>query len=129
MLGGMGGGDRQRRTRGAVISMLLLAAAAILAFAGGSDRNAHLPGAAAQFVHLTDLTAFESSLGHQIYWAGERPPAQLELREEAEGNVYLRYLPPGTEVGDPRAAFLTVGTYLVGDPIGALRRSAAGAHD
>jgi hypothetical protein len=45
-----------------------------------------------------------------VYWAGHRPGFTYELTQ-VNGNVFIRYLQSGTGLGDPRPAFLTVGTY------------------
>lgn len=111
---------------GTAAAVVLVAIAVVLAAQGsGQGDDAGVVDTSPHFVDSSDLTALEGSLGHEVYWAGERPPAQLELTEEADGSVYLRYLPPGVEAGDSRAQFLTVGTYLVADAVGALRRTAA----
>jgi hypothetical protein len=97
----------------------------VLAVVGGSGGGAAQGiDTSAHFADVSELTELESSLGHPIYWAGERPATQLELKEEAEGSVYLRYLPPGAEAGDPNQQYLTVGTYPVANAVGALRRAA-----
>lgn len=114
--------DRRRRLLGSAAAAALVLVAVVLAIPGGSgdtiDSTARIVGADA-------LAGLESDLGHPVYWAGERPPAQLEVREEGEGSVYLRYLPAGVEAGDPEQTFLTVGTYPVADAVAALERSAA----
>jgi hypothetical protein len=38
-----------------------------------------------------------------------------ELTRTAAGNIYIRYLPPNARAGDPRPAFLAIGTYPVPD--------------
>jgi hypothetical protein len=121
--------DGRRRLVGAAIAAVLVVVAVTLAFVGGSggDESTGAIETAPHFVDAGELRELESSLGHAVYWAGERPPDQLELREEAEGSVYLRYLSPGTEAGDPEQTFLTVGTYPVADAVAALERSAAGS--
>jgi hypothetical protein len=126
-----GGGLKHRhrlRQIGIVISAALVLVAIVLASQGsGGSESAGAVDPSPHFVDAADLTALADSLGHPLYWAGERPPAQLEVSEEADGSVYLRYLPPGVEAGDPRPGFLTVGTYPVADAVGALRRTAAKA--
>lgn len=120
------GAERRRRLAGVGVSVLLVLGAIALAIVGGSGGGSTgAPGTSSHVVTPADLTALAASLGHPVYWAGERPPARLELKEEAEGSVYLRYLPPGVEAGDPEQRFLTVGTYPVPNPVGALRRAAA----
>jgi hypothetical protein len=49
----------------------------------------------------------------------------MELTQEADGSVYLRYLPEGAEAGASQGRSLTVGTYVVAGATGALRRTAA----
>ena len=58
------------------------------------------------------LKAFARTLGHQLYWAGPRAGAVLELRKTADGRTYVRYLPSGTKAG-ARISALTIGTYPV----------------
>jgi hypothetical protein len=38
-----------------------------------------------------------------------------ELTRTAAGNIFIRYLPPNARPGDPRPAFLAIGTYPVPD--------------
>jgi hypothetical protein len=126
--GAASAGDRRRRLAGIAISTGLVGLAVILAIvgSGGGGDSSQLDGVA-RFVSVSEIRALEGELGHSIYWAGERSGRELELTAEADGSVYLRYLSPGVEAGDPRAEFLTVGTYPVADAQGALRRTAAKA--
>ena len=57
-----------------------------------------------------DLRSLAASLGHSIYWIGTKPGHTYELTRTAGGNVTIRYLPPGVEVGDPKP-YLSIGTY------------------
>jgi hypothetical protein len=59
----------------------------------------------------SDLRSFAESASHPVYWAGPKDDFTYELTRTTDGRVYVRYLPQGTNVGDPRARFLTVGTY------------------
>jgi hypothetical protein len=68
---------------------------------------------------LEDAVAGEST---PVYWAGEQPGTEIELSQPGEGRTYVRYLTGDAEAGDPRADFLTVGTYAHADPVAALRR-------
>ena len=56
------------------------------------------------------LTALARSLGHPIYWLGRKRGYTYELTRGAQGQVTLRYLPPGAKVG-ATGAYLTVATY------------------
>jgi hypothetical protein len=121
-----GAGIRHRRIQlaGIAASATLVIVAVVLAITGGRGEAV---ATGPHFVDATDLSDLEAELGHLIYWAGARPPAQLELAEEVDGSLYLRYLTPGVEAGDPEQRFLTVGTYPVADAVGALERTAADA--
>jgi hypothetical protein len=116
------------RGRGLCISasVALVATAVVLAILGGGEDSSSPEAAAPRVVAADELIEFEETLGHPLYWVGERPGETLELSEEADGSVYLRYLPEGAEAGDPRQKFLTIGTYPVPDAEGALRRIAKG---
>jgi hypothetical protein len=60
---------------------------------------------------VADLRALASSVGHPVYWAGPSANDTYELTKTRNGNIYIRYLPKGTELGDPRPKFTTVATY------------------
>jgi hypothetical protein len=105
--------------------MLVLIALVLAAQGGDGGDKAQAIDTSPHFVEVADLAALEASLAHPLYWAGERQGDKLEITQEASGNLYLRYLPPGTGAGDPSAGFLTIGTYPVPDAVGALRRTAA----
>jgi hypothetical protein len=125
--GGGGGIEaiwQRRRLFGAAASVFLLIAALTLAIVGGDGREAAVVQEAARIVDAAEIEELEGTLGHPLYWAGRQAGQDLELRAEADGNVYLRYLPPGTAAGDPRQDFLTVGTYSVPDAEMALQATA-----
>jgi hypothetical protein len=67
------------------------------------------------------LQAFATAIGHPVYWAGAMQPYTYELRLTKQGRIFVRYLPKGVAVGDPRALFLTVATYPVANAVAALR--------
>ncbi len=114
------------RLAGIPASAALVLAAVVLGVMGSGGGSDDAPGARSRVVAVEDLTALEATLGHPIYWVGERPPDELELTRQTDGSVYLRYLPEGVEAGDSRQLRLTVGTYPVAGAVAALRRTAAG---
>lgn len=119
-------GGRLSPRVGIGVSIVLVAVAIVLASTGGGeDDGGAQADTAPRILDVAGLVELEESLDHSLYWAGEQPPDQVEVTQEADGNVYLRYLPPGVEAGDPREQFLTVGTYSVADPVGSLRSVAA----
>lgn len=112
-------------TVGVFISVALVLTTVVLAVVGGRGGGEEATSGQPRLVNRGELEAVEGELGHPVYWVGRRSGHELELREESEGSVYLRYLPAGSEAGDPRQAFLTVGTYPVAAASAALRHIAA----
>jgi hypothetical protein len=103
---------RRNLRLGAVVAVA--GAAAFLAWllvkdddGSSSQATRNLPVAAS----VGDLRNLARTVDHPVYWAGKRPGYTYELTRTETGNVYIRYLPPGVNVGDKRADFLTVGTY------------------
>lgn len=68
---------------------------------------------------LQQLRALGSSVGHPVYWVGPQAGMTYELTETSEGRIYVRYLPSGTKVGDPKP-YTTVGTYPFRNPVAAV---------
>jgi hypothetical protein len=62
-----------------------------------------------------ELARLAQPVGHAVYWAGPLAGHRYELTQTPDGRAYVRYLPEGTQAGDPRPGFLTVGTYLLED--------------
>ena len=71
--------------------------------------------AVATVVPTGRLRELAATLDHPLFWAGTRPGMGYELTRTAAGNIFIRYLPPNAGAGDPRPAFLTIGTYPVPD--------------
>lgn len=57
------------------------------------------------------LSALSGLRGEPIYWAGARAGTVYEVTENTAGQMFVRYLPSGTQRGSPRADFLAVATY------------------
>lgn len=89
---------------------------------GGGDRETPRPASVA--VSASELREVPRSVGHAVYWVGPRPGHVYELTRSRPSNVFVRYLPPGAEVGDPRPDFLAVGSYPRRNAIGDLRQVA-----
>src|SRR5262249_3759002 len=68
----------------------------------------------------TGLATLAHSVGQPIYWAGPRSHYLYELHRTPDGNVYIRYLPPGVNAGAPGSGYLTVATYPFKDAFKAL---------
>lgn len=65
----------------------------------------------------SELSAFAGSLRRPLYWAGGRPGATYGLTRSGRDDFQVHYAPT-------KAGALTVGTYAMADPVGAVRRSA-----
>lgn len=89
---------------------------------GGDDASPRGGGASA--ASEAELVKFAQSVSHPVYWAGPKENFTYELTQTSDGRVYVRYLPSGTAVGDPRSKFLTIGTYPRPRAFAELRRAA-----
>jgi hypothetical protein len=72
------------------------------------------------------LQTLATAVGQPIYWAGAKEGYLYELTRTRAGNVYIRYLPPGTNVGAKGANYLVVVTYPFGGALQALKNVADG---
>jgi hypothetical protein len=76
---------------------------------------------------VSQLKAAAKASGHAVYWAGPKTGFTYEL-SQIDGRIYIRYLPAGVQVGDPRPGFLTVGTYPQNAPFQTVRAAAKKRH-
>ena len=74
-----------------------------------------------------ELREAAAEIGHPVYWLGPRDGFTYELTRLSNGQVYVRYLPDGVEVGDERPDFETVGTYPAEDGLAAAEAAAGDA--
>lgn len=94
-----------------------------LATRDGDDEAAPASSEAAEtrIVDAAELGEIAALAGHPVYWAGPVAGAVMEATEGSDGSVQVTYLEDG---GDSTEA-LTVGTYPLPDPQGALDDFAA----
>jgi hypothetical protein len=91
---------------------------------GGDDKGSQpAQSASVNGVSEAQLREFAASSPNPVYWAGPRTGQTYELYRTSDGRVYVRYLPAGVKVGDPRPKFLTVGTYPLPKAFAALKRA------
>jgi hypothetical protein len=110
---------------GAVIALVAVVAfVAWLIFRDGDDDTPAPQGPNSSAASVDRLRGLSRETGHDVYWVGRRPDNTYELTRTADGNVYIRYLPPGAPVGIPRPDYLTIGTYPRRNALGGLRRLA-----
>lgn len=111
--------ENRLRIVGAVV---VLAALAIVILVSSGDEEPQTAANGAEIVSVDELRERAALQATPVYWAGERPETELELSQQGGGQTYVRYLTGDAEVGDPRPAYLTVGTYETPDAIAVLRR-------
>jgi hypothetical protein len=93
--------------------------------AGSKGKNAPAAQVGAVAASPESLKKLANSLGHPIYWAGERNGETYELTQTPDGRVYVRYLPSGVKPGVDRP-YLTVATYPVTNALAVTRAAAKG---
>lgn len=90
---------------------------------GGDDKGSQpAQPTSVSGVSEAQLREFAASAPNPVYWAGPRTGQTYELFKTGDGRVYIRYLPAGVKVGDPRPQFLTVGTYPLPNAFAAVKR-------
>jgi len=118
--------DRPWLLRGAVLA-LALAVGVVAWIAGGDDEGdeAASAGTEARIVEPAELANVAATLGHPVYWAGPIGGTELELTEGEDRSTQVRYLEEGADAGDEAPEALTIGSYPLPDPAGALDEFAA----
>jgi hypothetical protein len=81
-----------------------------LALRGNGSNNSAKGLRSVKAATPTQINALASSLGHPIFWLGPISGYTYELSRFSNGNVEIRYLPPGVPVGS-KAEYPSVGTY------------------
>jgi hypothetical protein len=117
---------------GAVIALALAAGFVVWLIVRGDDddssgaptttQTATVPEIGPVAATPAELRALSDEVGHSIYWIGPRPRRTYELTRTSSGRIFIRYLPPGAEVGNKRADYTIVGTYPVPDALEVLRK-------
>lgn len=106
------------------IALALVAVAAVLLVVWLTSDDGDSSESDSGEAEIVSVDSLEDAVGggEPVYWAGEQEGTEIELSEPGEGRTYVRYLTDGADAGDPRADFLTVGTYAHANPVAALRR-------
>jgi hypothetical protein len=110
------GDGRARWTAVAALAILVGLAIWLIVATVGDDDSTPSPTAASSepvAVSATGLATLEQAVGGPVYWVGPRGVSKYEVSQQ-NGQIYVRYLPDGVEVGDPQG-LLTVATYAVAD--------------
>jgi len=107
------------------IALALVGLAAVLLvvwLVSGDDDASSGDSGEARIVSAAELEDAVADEPEPVYWAGEQEGAEVELSRPEEGLTYVRYLTDGADAGDPRAEFLTVGTYVQPAAVETLRK-------
>jgi hypothetical protein len=75
---------------------------------------------------MAGLEHLERAIGQPIYWAGPKKGYTYEVTRRSDGAIFVRYLPAGVRVGDPRGDFLIIVTYPYPNALAALQGVANG---
>jgi len=115
-----------------VLGLAVAAAGAVVAFLllrnGGGTPALPSPNGGPALVSQAQLERLAASTDHPVYWAVPKDGYSYELTVTSNGRIYVRYLPRGVKSGDPRPAFLVVGTYAQPGSYAYLRHAATEAH-
>lgn len=79
--------------------------------ASSATEAASMVSGEARMVETDELGDLPDEVGHAVFWAGPQPGATLEFSHDDAGNVHIRYLTGGAEVGDPNQGYLNIGSY------------------
>lgn len=117
---------------GAVCAIALTIGLAVWVFFinDSSSSDGTIPRANIVTVTAQGLGDLAAQVAHPVYWAGPIAGMSYELTKTKQGSVYVRYLPDGVEVGDPRPLYTTIGTYPQRNAHGVLKAASTrvGAH-
>jgi hypothetical protein len=116
---------------GAVIALALAAGFVVWLIVRGDDDDSSSAPTTTQTATVPEigpvaatpaaLRRLSDEVGHPIYWVGPRPRRTYELTRTSSGRIFIRYLPPSSEVGNRRAEYTIVGTYPVPDALEVLQ--------
>lgn len=116
------GAAKRRWLRGGLIALaFVVAVVAWVASRDDGDEAGPAPvESAPRIVDEDELRVIAASTGHTVYWAGPMPGRSLEAVESSDGSVVVRYQRAGVEAGEGPATVLTVASYPIADPAGAI---------
>jgi hypothetical protein len=115
---------RQPRIRlGAILAVAIVAGFVAWAVLGSlsSNSSTSVEPVAPVGLSASGLATLAAAAGQPIYWAGPKQGYLYELTRAANGNVFIRYLPPGVNVGAKEGAYLVIATYPYKNPLQALK--------
>jgi hypothetical protein len=125
------GGRQKRRPSirvGAVVALALVAGfVAWLVLRNGDSSTTATPSTstapAPSAASVEQLAALAVSVGHPVFWLGPKSGYTYELSRTSSGRIFVRYLPPGVDVGSDKP-YLTVATYPFAGAFAAVKKEA-----
>jgi hypothetical protein len=117
---------------GAIVVVAVAAVAIIWAVSSGSGSSSTatkgpvVSGIKPVALTASGLRTIAGSVSQPIYWAGVKKSYNYELRRTTNGNVYIRYLPPGVKAGAAGADYLIVATYPFRGAFEAIKKVSGG---
>jgi hypothetical protein len=78
-------------------------------------------GSSTKAVSAHQIRILAASVGHPIFWVGPRKRYTYELDQKSNGSIYIRYLPPGAEVGT-KTPYMTIATYPFAGAFAAIQK-------
>jgi hypothetical protein len=108
------------------LGLLVLATAAIAVFElrGSGGKSFRLEAGVPTEASVGELRSYASP-SRPVFWAGAPSSGRMEVTHTARGALYVRYLPPGVELGDRAPVYTTIATYPMPNALAAMKRSAA----
>lgn len=89
---------------------------------GGGGSSSHKAGtppaptrATPVAASIAQLQALVARQTHPLYWLGPKAGDTYELTQTSDGKIYIRYLPPGIQLGINVPNYVTVATYPQAD--------------
>jgi hypothetical protein len=115
--------QRPRIRVGAIVALAFAAGLIVwLVVRGGGSSPKPAQSAVAE-ASIARLRSVADALGHPIFWLGPKRGYTYELTQTRDGKVYIRYLPPGVDIGADKP-YLTVATYPFPGAFAAVRKEA-----
>lgn len=100
-----------RRRSALIAGVVIVAAVAVWIPSSQNGSGAHTALTGPKLFKPVELTAMSGVLGHPVFWAGHRPGARTEFREDAGGNIQVRYLTGMAGDGTVAEGSLNITTY------------------
>jgi hypothetical protein len=92
------------------LGVLALAAGVILWLALRDTGGSSTSESNATAVSIDQIANLATSVDHPVFWVGPRGGFTYELTRSSNGAIFIRYLPPGADLGTNQP-YLTVATY------------------